>query len=69
MLRGLGLQADHRVRVLSEFFQQSVYRLFVAHVPIVARPGPLFKLATRAAMRHTLPDHGLNHEWPGEFVS
>lgn len=62
VLLRLGFKADHFVRVLGEFLQQVVFHLFVAHVPIVVRPLPLFKLATRAAMRHTLPDHGLDHD-------
>jgi hypothetical protein len=59
---GLGLKAEHLVRVLGEFFQQLVFRLFSSHVAIVVPPVPMFKLATRAAMRHTLSDHDLNHE-------
>lgn len=59
---GLGLEAEHCVRVLGEFLQQLVFHLFVAHLPIVVRRESLFKLATRAAMRHTLPDHDLNHD-------
>lgn len=66
VLRGLGLKADHRVRVLGEFFQQVVCRLFIAHVPIVVPRVPLFKLATRAAMRHMLSGRDSNHDWPSE---
>lgn len=59
---GLGLKAEHLVRVLRELVQQLVFRLFSAHVAIVVRPLPMFKLARRVAMRHTLPDHDLDHE-------
>ncbi len=68
VLGGLGLKADHRVRVLGEFLQQLVFHLFVAHVPIVVRPEPLFKIARRVAMRNTLPDHGLNRESSRELA-
>ena len=62
VLGGLRLEAEHRVGVLGEFLQHLVFHLFVAHLPIVVRRESLFKLATRAAMRHTLPDHDLNHD-------
>jgi hypothetical protein len=62
MFLRFGLKAEHLVRMLGEFFQQLVFRLFSSHVAIVVPPVPMFKLATRAAMRHTLPDHDLNHE-------
>ena len=68
MVGGLGLKADHRVRVLGEFLQQLVFHLFVAHVPIVVRTEPLFKIARQVAMRNTLPDHGLNRESSRELA-
>ena len=48
---GLGFKAEHLVRVVCEFLQQLVCRLFFAHVPIVVPLPPLFKIARHVAMR------------------